>query len=239
MLTVTTVLLDLDDTLLGNPMSRFLPAYFAALEQRLSHFMVGRDLRQMMHASVQVLQANQNPQVSNIEAFMADFVRRVGVPAEDIQQALLLFYKEDYPHLRQYTARRPEAREVVQYLLNKGLKVVIATNPLFPATAIEQRLAWAGIDHLAYTLVTTMENSHFSKPNPRYYQEILAKVDSLPEFTWMVGDDPKNDIIPAHQLGLKTWWVADAAQNNPQPSYCTKKGTLAEFLTWLKSGGLL
>ena len=31
-MTITTVLLDLDDTLLGNPMAKFLPAYFAGLQ---------------------------------------------------------------------------------------------------------------------------------------------------------------------------------------------------------------
>ena len=104
-----------------------------------------------------------------------------------------------------------DVRESVREVLSdEGYRVVIATNPLFPATAIEQRLDWAGVRDFPYALVTTMENSHFSKPNPRYYEEILAKIQSAPETTWMIGDNPTNDIIPARTLGLKTWWITDA-----------------------------
>jgi HAD superfamily hydrolase (TIGR01549 family) len=223
-------------------MRQFLPAYFAALEKRLGPFMNGQNLVQVMIASVQVVQANQDSRVSNMAAFMADLTQRIGFPLESIQPIIDTFYREDYPELRRYTTFRPEAQAVIRHLLAGGYKVVIATNPLFPATAVAQRLAWAGIRDFPYALVTTMENSHFSKPNLRYYQEILARVESTPETTWMVGDDPENDIAPARTLGLRTWWITNTAQHSPgaQPApKCDKQGSLADFLTWIESGKLL
>ena len=87
----------------------------------------------------------------------------------------------------------------------------------------------------------TMENSHFSKPDPRYYQEILGVVDTEPESAWMVGDDVERDIVPAQVLGLKTWWITavgdTSAQNPVLPA--DKYGTLADFLTSLEAGQLL
>lgn len=236
-MSVTTFLLDLDDTLLGNSMSKFLPAYFATLQKRLSQTIKGKELQQEMIASAQVVQANQDPTLTNLDVFITDFAQRVDTNVEEVRALLTDFYQKDYPHLQQYTTFRPEAPQVVDYLLTANYSVVIATNPLFPATAIEQRLAWAGIDGRPYALVTTMENSHFSKPNPRYYQEILTKIGSQAQATWMVGDDPENDIEPAGQLGLKTWWVTTPHQS-PAATATTpnKQGSLAQFLTWLKQG---
>ena len=91
----------------------------------------------------------------------------------------------------------------------RGLAVIIATNPLFPTTAIEQRLAWAGVpvDEYPYALVTTYENMHAAKPQPAYYREILAAIDCPPDRALMVGDDWKNDIAPAAAVGLHTFWT--------------------------------
>jgi HAD superfamily hydrolase (TIGR01549 family) len=237
-LTAATILLDLDDTLLGNDMAHFLPPYFASLARRLHPLVPGVDLRRLMGASVQVMQADHDPTVTNMAAFMADFSRRVGVEVKSLQPVLEAFYHEDYPLLRQYTTVRPEARQLVSHLLAEGHKVVIATNPFFPTTAIAQRLAWAGLDDFTFDLVTTMENSHFSKPDPRYYQEILATVGSSPVESWMVGDDPENDIEPAYTLGLKTWWISDGVAPRRPKTTPTYEGSLANLLAWVKREGL-
>lgn len=231
---ITTFLLDLDDTLLGNAMNTFLPPYFAALEACLDSFLVGRDIRQTMAKCVQAMQANKDPATTNMAVFMAELARELGVSAETVQPSIDTFYKEAFPQLQEHTEYFPEAVEIVTYLLSKGYKVVIATNPLFPATAIEQRMKWAGVQNFPYTLITTMENSHFSKPDPLYYREILRKTDSTPAETWMVGDDPFNDIIPAHSVGIKTWWIDHRFEQQPDVEIpCDKKGSLPDVLAWL------
>jgi HAD superfamily hydrolase (TIGR01549 family) len=233
----TTFLLDLDDTLIGNSMATFLPPYFSMLAQRLRPFLPdGADLPSLMAASVQAMQANESLEVTNIEAFMVDFTQRIGYTGQEVQFVIDSFYAKDFAELRQYVVFRPEAPQIVQYLLAAGYKVVIATNPLFPVTAIEQRLDWGGLKDFAYTLVTTMENSYFSKPHRRYYQDILAKIGSLPAETWMVGDDFDNDIVPAASLGLKTWWVTDAAPSDQIAPVYNQWGSLADFLAWLRNG---
>lgn len=236
-MTPTTFLLDLDDTLLGNNMDSFLPPYFAAIEKRLRPFANGRDVRQMLVGSVQAMVANLSPSTTNYEAFMADFTRRIGRPPDTLRPVLDTFYREDYPHLKTYTTFWPEARQVVSRLFERGVKVVIATNPLFPATAIEQRLQWAGLDGFPFTRITTLENSHFSKPDVRYYTEILACTGSAPHESWMVGNDLDNDIAPARRAGLKTWWLTQtpetAAAQPKSAKIWDMQGTLADLLAWL------
>ena len=231
-MTITTILLDLDNTLLGNSMTTFLPRYFAGLEQHFSQAVETPQVRHVMMKAVRSAQTQDTPETNLYDHFLEDFSRRIGISTSTTQNILNAFYRDIYPDLQQYTTFYPEAQEIVQLLLNQGYKVVIATNPLFPATAIEQRLAWAGVQHFSYALVTTMENSAFSKPDPNYYQEILDKVESRPGESWMVGNDPENDIRPAHALGLKTWWIADDTKDTTAPF--DKKGSLANFLAWIK-----
>ena len=232
-----TFLLDLDNTLLANDMQVFLPAYFAGLARRLSQFTSDEDLLRLTRRAVQTMLANEDPTVTNYTAFMAEFARQLGQPPETIEPLLDTFYREDYPQLQAYTSRRPEARSVISLLFERGFKVVIATNPFFPILAIKQRLAWAAVDDFPFALVTTMDNSHFAKPDLRYYQEILDQVGSTPAESWMVGDDLHRDIIPAQTLGLKTWWVTDCvAPPEPQPATpANQQGSLFDFLTWLQN----
>lgn len=234
---IRTILLDLDDTLLGNKMERFLPLYFAALGECLSHFIVPENLVRKVLASSRVMIQNQDPTVTNQQAFDADFFPDLGHPESEVRSAIASFYEDDFPALKQYTQLRPEARPLVRYLFDQGYDVVIATNPLFPRRAIEHRLDWAGVSDFPFRLVTTYENSHFSKPNPRYYQEILEVVGCRPQEGIMVGDDFENDIAPAMQVGLHTYWITDGTPDGNSP-YLGLRGSLGDCLSWAESGGL-
>jgi len=52
----------------------------------------------------------------------------------------------------------------------------------------------------------------------------------------MAGDDVERDIVPAHRLGLKTWWITDDG-DTPEPCLppCDRHGSLADFLIWLET----
>jgi HAD superfamily hydrolase (TIGR01662 family) len=234
---IRTILLDLDDTLLDNDMGRFLPPYFAALGQCLAPFVAPEDFVDIVLASSQVMVNNQDPTVTNQQAFDADFTSRLGHPESEIRPVIDFFYEKDFPALKRYTRPRPQARPLVQTLFDQGYDVVIATNPMFPRRAIEHRLAWAGVSDFPFTLVTTYENSHFCKPNPSYYLEILEVVGCRPREGIMVGDDFGNDIEPALQVGLNTYWITDRARDSVS-TYLGLRGTLADCLDWVQSGGL-
>ena len=238
-MTTSTILLDLDNTLLGNDMEEFLPPYFALLHKHYQEFIDVQALWQITLSSVQTIHTQPGDAGNNVEIFVAEFSRRIGQPVEVVERVWDTFYREDFPRLQAYTTHRPEAEVVVRRLLADGHQVVIATNPLFPAAAIEQRMGWAGVNDFPYALVTTMENSRYFKPDPHYYREILAKVNGAPETTWMVGDDPVNDIEPARSLGISTWWITpNGLSSKTPPPESDKQGSLSDFLAWIESGGL-
>jgi HAD superfamily hydrolase (TIGR01662 family) len=234
---IQTILIDLDDTLLDNDMGRFLPPYFEALGRRMARFIAPDKLVKILLSSTRVMMKNQDPTVTNQQAFDADFFPRLGLPEAQIRPIIHSFYEEDFPALKRYTRPRPQARPLVQALFNQGYKVIIATNPMFPRRAVEHRLDWAGVLDFPFQLVTTYENSHFCKPNPSYYREILGKLDGRPEEAIMIGDDLGNDIEPALQVGMYTYWIKDSVSDNVF-LYSGLQGTLADCLAWVQSGGL-
>ena len=204
---ITTLLFDLDDTLLGNDMGTFLPAYFERLAQYFAGVAGSERLIQELLSATQAMAANTDPERRLIEVFTDCFSEGTGWAPKDWQPRLEQFYAGRYGELRAVTTPRPEARSVVEWALAQGHEVAIATSPLFPLGAIHDRLRWAGLDDYPFALVTGVETSHFAKPLPEFYAEVLGRLGRRPDQALMIGNDWDNDIVPASALGMKTYWV--------------------------------
>ncbi|MBI3363034.1 MAG: DinB family protein, partial [Chloroflexi bacterium] len=116
-------------------------------------------------------------------------------------------------------------------------QVGIATAPLFPLAAVEERLRWAGVSpsEFGYAIVSSYETMRFSKPRPEHYAELIAKMGKRPNETLMVGNDWLDDIVPAAEAGLRTYWI-DARSARPPTNHRQPdgRGTLADFLRWAR-----
>lgn len=108
--------------------------------------------------------------------------------------------------------RRKYREKTVEAALNKGFRVALATNPVFPRVAIEERMRWAGIDGLPFDLVSTYEDFHYCKPSRGYYEELLERLEVRADQCVMVGNDMQEDMM-AGALGMKTYWVTDQSIN--------------------------
>jgi hypothetical protein len=111
--------------------------------------------------------------------------------------------------LKALTYQKPDAIQMVKQVIDRGDKVAIATNPLFPRTAIVQRLEWAGlsVEQIPYSLVPSYETFHFAKPNPAYFAEFLGQLGWPKIPVVMVGNDVERDIGAAAQIGLPAFWL--------------------------------
>ena len=204
---ITTLLFDLDDTLLGNDMGTFLPAYFERLAGYFGGAAGGERLVPEMLTATRAMIGNTDPERRLIDVFDDCFSEGTGWARADYKLRLDQFYAGAYRELHSLTTPRPEARQVVDWAFTRGYQVAIATSPLFPLSAIHERLRWAGLDHLPFALVTSVDTSHFAKPRPEYYAEVLARLGRRPDQAVMIGNDWDNDIVPAAALGMKTYWV--------------------------------
>jgi FMN phosphatase YigB (HAD superfamily) len=176
---------------------------------------------------------NTDPERTLESVFAASFFPALGMTEEELSPRLEEFYRTEFPHLRSLTETIPEAREIVRQAEGRGLEVVVATNPLFPLTAIEQRLEWADVsvrDH-SYAFVTSFESIHFTKSWPAYYAEVLALIGRHPWEAAMVGDNVEADLAPARLLGMPVYHNA----LEPQAGY--PGGRLKDVLPWLERQG--
>lgn len=236
-------MLDLDDTLLANPMSEYIPAYFKLLAKHLQEMVTPELFEKGLRRGVDAMEANNRSGFTNDRVFLETFCPAVGYTAEELRPVFEDFYRLEYPKLRSITKPIPEARKLIEQLTGKGLPVVIATNPLYPIAAVEQRLDWAGIPatEFDYRLVTTFEHMHASKPQPGYYLEILERISLRAEDCLMVGDDWRRDIEPATSIGLPAYQIIggeskgdESLSKGVDPDLIVGRGTLQDFWDWIR-----
>ncbi len=235
------LLLDLDNTLIDNPMDTFIPAYFGALEAFVAGMVEpGRFIEELLTAT-RAMDGNDGSGPSNEDVFAAAFYPALGVPRDEMEPLLARFYSEAFPSLEPLTGKRPAAPKIVEWAKARGLQVVIATNPLFPRTAIEQRMAWGGVgaDRYDYELVTCYENSHATKSSPAYFREIVDFLGRQPGECLMVGDHWGWDVVCAGKAGIPSYWIAADGAQPPEPVVeVVGRGDLDAFLAAAEGGRL-
>jgi FMN phosphatase YigB (HAD superfamily) len=63
-------------------------------------------------------------------------------------------------------------------------------------------------------------------------------IDCAPETAVMIGDDWKNDIIPADAVGIHTYWIAPDSQQPPAGVAVNGSGSLADLWQQVQTGWL-
>lgn len=230
------ILFDLDGTLLPMDQELFVKAYL----KRLAGFMVphGYDPEKL----IQTIWTCTGAMVKNIgkerneEIFWKNFNAITGKDRVCEEATFLEFYQTEFQKVQDACGRNPLAAETIRQLKEDGHTLILATNPLFPQIATYSRIRWAGLSPEDFTLVTTYENSSFSKPNLDYYREILSRLNLQPEDCLMVGNDMEEDMI-AERLGMKTFLLTDCLINRSGKEISSyPNGSFPELMDYIRSG---
>jgi FMN phosphatase YigB (HAD superfamily) len=233
-----TLLIDLDDTLIGNSMDTFIPAYLGALGKYLAEHTPPDKMVSTMMTATQVMFANQQIDRTLEATFDPAFYPPQGLVKADLIDFLYDFYEQVFPTLQEYTTYLPEAVQFIEAAFERGYRIAIATNPLFPLPAIEQRLDWAGLspEKYPFALVPSYESFHYAKPNPAYFAEFLGRMGWPDGPILMIGNDPDHDVRGARGLGLPVFWISGGSvelpEGFPSPS---GSGSIDDVLPWIDS----
>lgn len=203
------LLIDLDGTLLDLDLENFAFTYVNTLSKRFKDFVSREDFVEHLFGSTGTMINNVDPSTNNHTVFFDDFCRRIGLSFDQIKPLIDDFYRYDFPRLSRWGKEHPYARRVVAEARRKGMTLILATNPVFPYTAVLQRLSWGGLSESDFQLITSMENMHYCKPKPQYYLEISQKINCPPEHCLMAGNDTLEDLI-ASETGMATFLVEDS-----------------------------
>ncbi len=227
------ILFDLDGTLLPMDQDTFVKAYFKGLCGCVApRGYKPEELVKFIWGGIAAMVANDGS-VTNEEIFWKAFTDVYGENALEDKKYFDEYYKNDFDKVKVSCGFNPRVKPFVDSLKTKGVKLALATNPLFPQVATKARIGWAGLNPEDFVLYTTYENSRHCKPNLDYYRDILNELGLAAEECVMVGNDVSEDMI-ARKLGMKVFLLTDCLINKNNEDIekypCGGLDDLAEYL---------
>lgn len=201
---IEAILFDLDGTLLNVEMDAYISGYVRGLARHFSDLANRcRFADTVVATAFDLLKADQGEQTME-ELFLALLKERLGIDEELFRDRLSQYCDNGLHRLSPLVRPFPLARTILQYCFDNGLRVIIATNPVFPLPVVEARLKWGQLDDFPFELITSYENSRYCKPHRQYFIDILHSQGLNPQQTIMVGNDTEYD-LPAQRAGLTTF----------------------------------
>lgn len=126
------VLFDLDGTLLPMDQNEFVKYYMPLLAKRFVKYgMEPKALIGTIWKGVEAMVLNDGS-TTNEDAFWKCFEKISGLSKAEVEQETLDFYANEFNEAIASTKPNPRADQVVKLLKEHGVKVYLATNPIFP-----------------------------------------------------------------------------------------------------------
>lgn len=230
---IRTILFDLDGTLLPMDQDVFVEAYFKRLAMKLApHGYEPKKLISAIWQGTMAMIANDG-RCTNEEAFWNHFAGIFGEDCRKDEPIFAEYYRNEFQQVADACGFNPEAAKTIAALKQQGYRLVLATNPIFPAIATESRMRWAGLNQDDFELYTTYENIGCCKPNLDYYREILRRIGCQPEECLMVGNDVGDDMC-ARELGMDVFLLTDCLINKENADISVyPNGSFKELLDYI------
>ena len=233
---ITTILFDLDGTLIRMDQDEFIRLYFVSILDKIGR--LGFDVavvRNALEAAVVATLRNDSG-LSNEQRFWQVFDEASSGLADQLRSQIDSYYSNEFNTVVEQSCEAyPRAREVLLAAKRKGMRIILATNPLFPMVATHARIRFGGMSPEDFEYITAYENSSYCKPNPAYFTELLSKLDISPEECVMIGNDTRDD-FSALALGIPVFVLTECLINkccvdlNEYPH-----GGFDELLSYIKS----
>lgn len=231
---ITTILFDLDGTLLPMDAKKFESLYLGTLGKFTSAIIDPELMLKSLYKGQVAMITSSDDTKTNGEVFFETFETLVGTDTKaSLMEVLDEYYLTDFGHAKEATSQSQEMVDAVEYLKEKDKTIILATNPILPRIATDRRIKWAGFKLDDFKDITRFEENHFCKPNLDYYREILEDNNLVASECLMIGNDVEEDLIAA-ELGMKTWLIEDDLIHREDDVKCDWRGTRQEFLKKIK-----
>ena len=229
------VLFDLDGTLLPMDQEVFVKDYLKRMAAFLApHGYDPERFVKALWAGIGAMMKNDG-KAKNEDVFWRVFNQVLERDARRDSALFDEFYRGEFQKSRESCGFQPAAAPAVREIRAMGYRVILATNPLFPAIATQSRIRWAGLEPEDFELITTYENARFCKPNPEYYREILGKLNLDASDCLMVGNDVTEDMI-TEKLGMRVFLLTDCLINRSGADISRyQRGSFPELLQYIRS----
>lgn len=233
---IKVILFDLDGTLLPMDQDLFLKTYFGGLIQKAAsdNAEKAKLLARAIDAGTIAMIKNDGKE-ANETVFWKEFWQITGDEFTGCEALFDDFYLNEFQSIKNVCGCAPESKEIISLVKSLGYRAVLATNPMFPIIATESRIRWAGLEPEDFELVTTFENSHYGKPNVKYYEEIAQKLGVSTDECLMVGNDARDDMAAA-DIGMKVFLLTECLINKEERDISAyPSGSYADLIRYIKN----
>ena len=215
------VFFDLDNTLLQLDEKLFFQLYFGELGRFFIPFGIQPEiLVKTILYGTEAMRKNNGKQTNDVVFWEAcQTIQPHLVPM--MKTHIKTFYAERFPLVKAAAKTISFSPSWIKILKEKGIRLFLTTNPLFPSMATYQRIEWAGLSVSDFEWITTMENASSCKPNPLYFQAVLDQFKLHAHDVIMIGNDWLED-TSAERVGIDTIVLDDYA-NNHRPDFSRAK----------------
>ena len=232
---IDTLLFDLDGTLVPYWQDAYLSTYLKSVAAVFVR--AGYEPKPAVKALMESCYAmiKNDGSRTNRDAFFADFRQRLGEEVLSLEPALDAYYRTDFSVVKTACGEERDCRPLIDALRQKGYRLVVATNPLFPLCAIETRLSWVGLVPEDFAYITVYDNSRFCKPNIDYYRDLLDTLGVRADRCLMIGNNIAEDMI-AEKAGMKVFLMPRCLINkNGEDVSKYPCGSFSELLAYIES----
>lgn len=212
------LLFDLDGTLLQVEMRHFISRYVAGFHARCCDLVDLDPLHRAMRAAIHLLLQTETEGPTNEDRFFAFLAERLQLDESVLRERFALYLANDLESLSGGVRSIPEVGPLLELCLQSGVPLALATNPVFPRALTEARCRWVGIDIASFAHLTYFENSHYCKPQGRYFLEVATELGVEPESCLMIGNDTSHD-LSANLVGMTTWLLDPFLLEREGPSW--------------------
>ncbi len=231
---IQAVLFDLDGTLVDVDMNLFVQSYLRRLTEHMSDQVNPLRATQTLHHAAAAMFANTDASRTLESILFGVLQEELALSSEWYVECLARFCQDDLESLRPLVTGHPLSSQLIESSLNRGWKVVLATNPIFPRVVVDARVSWGGMDGDAFYHVAAYETAHFCKPRPLFFKEILDRLQIPAEACLMVGNDTVHDLA-ASQVGIQTCLLTPWAFKRPDACFeADWKGRHEELLALIE-----
>lgn len=233
---IKAVLFDMDGTLLPMNQKEFTSAYFRELAKKLCPVtgIAPDELTAAVWKGTKAMIVNDGSRL-NTKAFWDTFSAVTGIPEETARPICDKFYVNEFENTRAFTQDSPYAVEALKTVHEKGLRAVLATNPLFPTDGQLTRLHWTGLTENDFEFITAYDTERFCKPNPEFYRSVLKRLGLEPQECLMIGNDVEEDMIAASSIGINCYLLTDCAELSEKHEWNGPQGSFPEMVEMLKA----
>jgi HAD superfamily hydrolase (TIGR01549 family) len=228
------VFFDLDGTLLPLDMDEYLAQYYRAIKKSGFYDRISAENGADIFESAVIAMLRNDGSRRNIDVFFSTIERMSGKSAGYLTPYMDKFYDNEFRQVKSCTRTEQRAVEAVRVLKRKGYRLILATNPVFPKIATDQRIAWAGLASGDFEYVSYYDNSGFCKPNPEYFFEILRKCSLDASECYFVGNDVTED-MGAVALGFEGFLVLDHAVGDIERAPVCERGDYSGLVDFARS----